>query len=266
MSPSAPKDPFQYTKTEATAQQEETRRLVRAMMTLTGQSASGLAKTAGLTPSTLNRFMHRPVRHNLSQSTLVGLLTTTAQSLAQQDWTAFDGLDAQALKSLTPALSHFRKGIVDHDSDLDALINQVTSSAALTQTVSPTDSPDVAVVKVTSQEINILAKAVSSAPFKTSRPPFLADDEFGFALVMPDQSMAPRYEPEDLLYVSPARTLDKTAQDVVIERAHGGFLVGFLAAVTSGHVALSLLQPKMTEFLPRDAVRGIYPVVGVRRA
>ena len=260
-----PSNPFRHVETGITAQQEESRRLVRAMMTLTGQSASGLAKSAGLTPSTLNRFMHRPVRHNLSQSTLVGLLTTTLQKIVPHPLETLDGLDTQALKCLTPALSLYRNAVIEQDHELAQIVSRLIGSSITPERETDQKATDLPVVLVTTQGIDIRRQVTDVVPFKTDRPPFLNSDALGFAIVMPDHSMAPRYGPDDLLYVSPSRTLEQPTQDVVIERKAGGFLIGYLAAVTKGHVALSMLQPKMTEFLPRDAVSGIYPIVGVRR-
>ena len=107
---------------DLTAHQRETRQLVRAMMSLTQQSASGLALSAGLTPSTVNRFMHKPVRHTLSQRTMLALLTETflhLKVLPRENW------DYGALADLIPALAVYEQGILELAPDIDAVLKQV---------------------------------------------------------------------------------------------------------------------------------------------
>lgn len=54
-------------------QQEAIRVLIRHMMDKTELDASGLARAAGVAPSTLSRFLYQPVKHLLTARTLAKL-------------------------------------------------------------------------------------------------------------------------------------------------------------------------------------------------
>jgi plasmid maintenance system antidote protein VapI len=54
-------------------QQAAIRDLVRRMMESTGLDPTGLAKAAGIAPSTLTRFLNQPVKHLLTARTLAKL-------------------------------------------------------------------------------------------------------------------------------------------------------------------------------------------------
>jgi DNA-binding Xre family transcriptional regulator len=64
------------------------RDLIRQMMDHSGLDATNLARAAGLTPSTVTRFMNRPVKHALSARTLERLRSASALSprLEQPDY------------------------------------------------------------------------------------------------------------------------------------------------------------------------------------
>src|ERR1700742_5025529 len=109
---------------DVTAHQEQTRRLVRAMMKLTGMSASGLARSAGLTPSTVNRFMHRPVRHTLSQRTMLALMTQTFLQLKNQDGAL---RNKEAFAELKPAVAAYEDGILAVAPEVQPLLEAAKS-------------------------------------------------------------------------------------------------------------------------------------------
>src|ERR1035441_4845347 len=54
-------------------QQAAVRDLIRRMMDETGLDATGLARAAGIAPSTLSRFLYQPVKHLLTARTLAKL-------------------------------------------------------------------------------------------------------------------------------------------------------------------------------------------------
>jgi hypothetical protein len=54
-------------------QQAAVRDLIRRMMDKTGLDATGLARLAGIAPSTLSRFLYQPVKHLLTARTLAKL-------------------------------------------------------------------------------------------------------------------------------------------------------------------------------------------------
>lgn len=249
---------------DVSAHQEQTRRLVRAMMTLTGRTASGLAKAAGLTPSTVNRFMHRPVRHTLSQRTMLALMTETFVALKRHPTPAFD---RAALHELAPAIAVYERGILEHAPEVQPALAQAKSAiaAAKPQPSPGTASSDLAVVLAATRSVNVQAGDLTAAPLKTSRPPFLDTDPRAFAILMPDGSMMPRFDAGDMLYVSPARSLDGDKVDVVVEQSEGGFLVGALSSASNDTIRLSTLSPRARIALERRKLRGVYRIVGVQR-
>lgn len=259
------------------AHQAQTRRLVRAMMALTGRTASGLARAAGLTPSTVNRFMHRPVRHTLSQRTMLALMTETFVAIARA---APQPLDRAALAAIAPAIAVYEGGIRERAPEAaPALARARSALGSGGERRSGTDAPpapgqtdlaqaDLAVVLATTRGVDVQAGDMARAPLRTRRPPFLESDPLAFALLMPDETMTPRFDAGDMLYVSPARGLDaaKGARiDVVLERAGGGFAVGVLVGRSGGTVRLATLSPRTRETHARGKIRGVYRIVGVQR-
>jgi lambda repressor-like predicted transcriptional regulator len=247
------------------AQQAQTRGLIAAMLALTGLSASALAREAGLTPSTLNRFMHQPVRHTLSQRTLLALMIATFRRMKARGIAA---LDAAALASLAPALPVFERAILEQAPDAERVLKEIklrTGSGLGTlprQQAEP--AHDLAVVTAATLGIDVAAKNFEKAPLTTQRPPFLADDEHAFAFLLTDASMSPRYDAGDMLYVSPAREIAEAA-DVVVERKVGGFILGRLAQSADTSVRILKLNPHSDLEIARDDIRGLYRVVGVQR-
>ena len=209
---------------DSTAHQEQTRRLVGAMLKLTGHSATGLARSAGLTPSTLNRFMHRRVSHTLSQRTMLALMTETFLTIKDRPR---QSLDAAALAELAPAVAVYERGILERAPDARTVLATFTTGTAAPAAVS-----DLPVLTTAASDINVAAGDFAQAQMKTQRPSFVGGDPRAFALLMPDASMAPRFDAGDMLYVSPARALDGANVDVVIERTSGGFAVASLTGVS----------------------------------
>ena len=255
------------TEEALTAHQRETRKLVRGMMALTGQSASGLATAAGLTPSTVNRFMHKPVRHTLSQRTMLALMTETflhLKDLPREEW------DSRALGDLIPALAVYEQGILELAPDVDSVLKNVRAAGGAplglsTYAPEPGPAPNLPVVLVSSQEVDVTEGNFDAAPMRTQRPPFLWSDPHAFAILMPDDTLMPRYDAGDMLYVSPAYTLDGPKVDVVIARSGGGFVIGELIAVTANSVAIGTLYPLANEFFDRTALKGVHRIVGLQR-
>ena len=240
--------------------QDETRRLVRAMMTLTGLTASGLARASGLTPSTLNRFMHKDVGHTLSQRTMLALLAETFTLLRGR---AVVTLDPAALADLAPAVPVYERGILELAPEARALLTDIKNQAAAAG-ISRPSLAELPVVMATSQGIDVVHGDFARAPLRTARPPFLAGDPLGFALLMPDRAMNPRYDAGDMLYISPSRTADGDAMDVVIDKGNG-FVIGTLAGQTATQVRVNVLTPRAKLTFDRGKIRGVYPIVGLQR-
>mgnify|MGYP006438757719 FL=1 len=100
---------------------------------------------------------------------------------------------------------------------------------------------------------------------RTQRPPFLWSDPLAFAILMPDDTLMPRYDAGDMLYVSPAQSLDGPKVDVVLARSGGGFIVAQLVAVTAHSIAIGTLYPIANEFYDRSKMSGAYRIVGTQR-
>ena len=229
------------------------------MMKLTGHSATGLARAAGLTPSTINRFMHRRVSHTLSQNTMLALMTETLIAIKDKPRQA---LDAQALAEIAPAVAVYERGILQRAPDVQTTL---TAAKSLHTNAVPSAAHDLPVLTTVSTAVNAATGEFRHAPFTTPRPAFLESDLHAFALLMPDASMSPRFDAGDMLYVSPARGLDGKWVDVALEHAAGGFTIGMLGALNSGTARLTTLSPRARHSFERTKLRGIYRIIGVQR-
>ena len=256
---------------DGSAHQEQTRRLVGAMMTLTGLSATGLARAAGLTPSTINRFLHKPVRHTLSQRTMLALMTETFQAIKDRPQ---QSLDVQALAALGPAVAVYERGILELAPEVKSALAEAKSISDRATAVSGTPgllrsgdriSADLPVLMNSTPGVNVQSGDFAQAPLKTQRPPFLEGDSRAFAFLMPDDSMAPRFDAGDMLYVSPARNVGGDKIDAVLEWVGGGFLIGTIVGLTAESVRISILSPRNRESHARNKFRGLYRIVGVQR-
>ncbi|MBL8628949.1 MAG: hypothetical protein JNM81_04935, partial [Rhodospirillaceae bacterium] len=208
------------------AQQAHTRTLINAMMALTGLSSSALARDAGLTPSTLNRFMHQPVRHTLSQRTLLALMVATFRHMKARGIAA---LDAAALTTLAPTLPSFERAILEQAPDAERVLKEIKlrTGAGLATMAARADNRteavrDLPVVTAGTLGVDVAALNFEKAPLHTQRPPFLADDAHAFAFLMTDAAMSPRYDSGDMLYVSPARDVSGENVDVIVDRKTNG--------------------------------------------
>jgi hypothetical protein len=248
---------------DLSSHQDETRRLVRAMMTLTGLTASGLARAAGLTPSTLNRFMSKDVAHVLSQRTMLAVLTQTLRVIKDRP---VEALDAVAMTALLPAITHYDSAIRERAPEVTGILAALKSQASPVRAPAPEPqaAPDLPVIMVGSQGIDVARGDFARAPLRTQRPPFLAADPQAFAILMPDQSMAPRFDAGDMLYASPARALGPETRDVVIDRGNG-FTVATLIGHSPGTVRIATLAPRTRTTLERAKLKGVYPIVGLQR-
>jgi putative intracellular protease/amidase len=245
------------TGAEFAAHQDETRRLVRAMMRLTGLSASALARAAGLTASTLNRFMHREVRHTLSQRTMVALMIVTFDHLKSRQVTAFD---RGALDVLAPAIAVFERALVGHDAENASIIAAVRGKAPRDNQAAGTG--DIAVLTAGATGIDPASGNFSAALLRTLRPPFLSGDARAFAVLMPDASMSPRFEAGDLLYVSPLRAIDEAGADLIAFDRGGRFVIGRRAL--SGDAIVPFSDARNRGIPAADAA-AIFRIVGSHR-
>ncbi|MDX2142901.1 MAG: hypothetical protein SFV19_06080 [Rhodospirillaceae bacterium] len=242
------------------AQQDDIRALVRAMTALTGLSASALATQAGLTPSTLNRFLHGEVRHTLSQRTLLALMTATFTALDRRPVAA---LDTTALQRLLSAVPVFERAIIERAPEAARTLKEMrlkAGSAPLPAAARAPEARDLPVLSAASRNVEIAAGRFDAAPMMTQRPPFLADDDRAFAFLVTDATLAPRYDAGDLLYAATTQNV-APGMDAVIERKSGGFLVGRLTETAEFVLPLA---PGSGAIAKAD-IKGLYRIVGVQR-
>jgi len=126
-------------------------------------------------------------------------------------------------------------------------------------------TPNLPVLLASSQDINVAEGNFDSAPMLTQRPPFLWNDPHAFAILMPDDRLMPRYDVGDMLYVSPAQSLDSQKIDVTLARTGGGFLIGTLIAITDQSIIIGSLYPMINELYERSQINGVYRIVGLQR-
>jgi len=243
------------------AHQAQTRRLVDAMMRLTGRSATALALSAGLTPSTLNRFMHRPVRHTLSQRTMLALMTQTFISLKDKPRPA---LDSAALAELAPAIPVYERGILEIAPEAQTALMEAKAASGISPR-SASGAADLPVLLASNRMVNVETGDFTQAPLKTDRPPFLENDPRAFALLMPDDTMMPRFDAGDMLYVSPARDLAGDKVDVVVQRRDIGFIVASIVGLSIDALRVATLSPRARQTYERSRIAGAWRIVGVQR-
>ncbi len=192
---------------------------------------------------------------------MLALMTKTFLAIKGK---APQALDAGALADLAPAIAIYERGILEVAPDVMATLAEA-KSAGQPKAAASSNGTDLPVVMAGTRGVNVQAGDFAQAPLKTQRPPFLSGDAQAFAILMPDESMMPRFDAGDMLYVSPARALDGLKTDVVLERADGGFAVRSLTAATDDSVRVVTLSPREKETHDRAKLRGVYKIVGVQR-
>lgn len=150
---------------------------------------------------------------------------------------------------------------------MKAIIDETRSVAGVSErgTAPAPVQPELPALLASTQNVSVRDADFAHAPLRTQRPPFLESDPRAFALLMPDATMMPRFDAGDMLYVSPARSVEGERIDVAIERPGGGFIVGGQAGLTGDAVRISSLSPRARQSFSRDKIRGIYRIVGVQR-
>jgi len=211
--------------------------------------------------------MLQPVRHTLSQRTLMALMVTTFRQMKARGIAA---LDANALAVLAPVLPSFERAILEHAPDAERVLKEIklrTGSGLATQprVERIVEARDLPVLTASTLGIDVAGLNFEKAPLTTQRPPFLADDKHAFAFLMTDASMSPRYDAGDMLYISPARDVSGDGLDVAVERKDKGFVIGRLVKTTETTIVLLKLQTQESFDIPRNEIRGLYRIVGVQR-
>jgi phage repressor protein C with HTH and peptisase S24 domain len=228
----------------ALAEEQQTQRyFINAMMESTGWSASYLAKNAGLAHTTVSRFLSgTDATHCLSTRTLSKLENAAFSELSRRhgaefrDWPA----DMAFLKHVNPdMLSNKRRRLAQALAADDAPAGQGrrggAGEAADTRPRRRTGAseaqfahaPDIAALP-RNFPVRGIALGGEGGEFTFNggeidivrRPLALIGVDNAFAVYVAGDSMAPRFEPGELLFVHPGRP-PQPGDDVLVE-SHGG--------------------------------------------
>jgi len=138
------------------------------------------------------------------------------------------------------------------------------------------DRVDVPVASRMTKDVKVLGVAIggSEGDFlingevvdRVRRPPALVDVKDAFALYLAGDSMAPRYEPGDLIYLNPARA-PRPGDDVVIELlperdgdGHPAYVKRLLRRSPTA-VKVAQFNPQKEIEIPTKRIRAIYRVM-----
>lgn len=279
--------------------QAAARDAVRTMMHVTGWSASRLAVKAGLAASTLNRFMHKDVKHVLKFSTMSMLLITALARLNQRLVTD-ETTNLADVEAVIPMISQFGIDIeaeadrllrTKADDDfwrLDAVKNAMMSlsgdlprqpvrydlgrSMPPNQSADQNKSPGVPTAAAKrGYDLPVLgaAKGGDNAFFfdngevheHVRRPPNLEGVDNGFAIYMVGDSMEPRYFAGEFLFVNPNRPATRNCF-VVVEIIDGQGLVKQFIRHDAEHLHLRQFSPEKDIKIDNGRVKSVQRIVG----
>jgi phage repressor protein C with HTH and peptisase S24 domain len=197
--------------------QAGTKALVERALELTGWTPTEFARFAGLTPSTLTRFLYQPVKHTLSQRTVGKLLSALPSDEVRQE-----ALEAGRAAGANPSIAFFTKKDWDRETHVVPTRGEVATQASppipivttnydaqltaalVDRTVMPRDVP----------VMGTAAGSLSDGAFEMNdgepvdfvrRGPGIAHAKMVYALYVEGDSMAPWRRPGGLAYVDPAR-------------------------------------------------------------
>lgn len=95
-------------------------------------------------------------------------------------------------------------------------------------------------------------------------PPYLLEIKSGFGVFMHDETMAPRYEPGDLLYIDPTKP-PAPGCDILIEDNDGRLKMRRLKSrKENGDLTLVKFNPPGQETLPASRIKHVRRIVGSR--
>ncbi|MFQ5534686.1 MAG: helix-turn-helix transcriptional regulator [Sphingomonadales bacterium] len=270
--------------------QTGTRETVRIMMHVTRWSASKLAVKSGLAASTLNRFMHKDVKHTLKFSTLTRLLITTLARLNERLRT--EQVVSQAdIEAVIPLIGQFG---IDLEKEADELArsadpdsfwrldeiskavsaltgtpgNQPSTSRETGRSEPPpiagcsfSDVKDLPVLGAAKGGNNSLFFDNGTVHEHIHRPPGLGGVENAFAVYMVGDSMEPRYFAGEYLYVNPNRPPARNCF-VVVELVDGQGLVKQFVRRDDATLHLRQFNPEKLLQFDNDQVKSVYYIVG----
>ncbi len=273
----------------ALAEEQETQRdFINAMMESTGWSASYLAKNAGLAHTTVSRFLSgTDATHCLSTRTLSKLENAAFSELSRRHGADFRAWpeDMAFLKHVNPdMLSNKRRRLAQAlAADDDASATQTGrggGEAAERRSRGRTGvseaqfahAPDIAALPK-NFPVRGIALGGEGGEFTYNggeidivrRPLALVGVDNAFAVYVAGDSMAPRFEPGELLFVHPGRP-PQPGDDVLVE-LHGGdgepgaCYLKRLVRRAGGKVVLGQFNPAREIRIDAAKVRAIHKVL-----
>jgi SOS-response transcriptional repressor LexA len=195
--------------------QAGTKALVERALELTGWTPTEFARFAGLTPSTLTRFLYQPVKHTLSQRTVGKLLAALPSDQVRQD-----ALDAGRDAGAGPAIAFLTKMEFENPKRLTPLHGAPPggfAEASAQPTLFTTNYDAVVDRHAMLRDVPVLGTAAGSlgdGSFEMNdgepvdfvrRGPGITHAKMVYALYVEGDSMAPWRRPGGLAYVDPAR-------------------------------------------------------------
>ncbi|HEY4254602.1 MAG TPA: S24 family peptidase [Roseomonas sp.] len=168
-------------------QQKAVRELVQRMLAETGLTLTELARRAGVSSTTLTRFMNKDVKHTLSMSTLGKL--SVASGVGVPMGISLPGA-AVAAPRPAEALVVPRRGEMAQDLPVYGTAQGANGEGAF-------------IINMGGQVDRI------------RRPPGLAANRDAFAIYVEGDSMEPRFEPGEVVVVDPNRPV-RPGDDVVL--------------------------------------------------
>ena len=276
------------TPVEDAGARDVARQLVRAMMQVTGWTASRLAVEAGLAASTLNRFMNHDVKHTLKFTTLSRLLLTSLARLNQRI-EIDNSLTDSEIEAVLPLMERFDIDLemvagrfaADHPSDkfwrIDTLRNKIRSLTGAdaddgnaVDDLPPDDGNgrppgpygfDLPVLGAAKGGEDALFFDNGTVHEHIRRPPNLEGVDNGFAVYMVGDSMEPRYFAGEFLYANPNRPPVRNCF-VIVELADGQGLVKQFIKFDDAALHLHQFNPAKDLEIGKNRVRSVHRIVG----
>ena len=192
--------------------------------------------------------MTQPPIHPLHEKIRQHIETTPG--LSQKGLAEHMGLNPAAVNRMLYGRRHIK---VHEVPVIEAYLNQALSAAAPVRAASATQTPVYAFSDGTLDQTRIIDWV--------DTPPALQGVEAGFAVYMPDASMAPRYFAGELMYLHPGRPMTPE-RDCLLEMTDGTCVTGRCTRLTDENVSLARYNPPREDTYPRRHIRAVFIVIG----
>lgn len=237
-----------------------TRAFVHKTLERTGLTATELARRAGLAPSTLNRFLNsEDVKHTLSARTLMRIAAVAELSgESSGDGAATRRREEREIEQI---VENLLGDTVEGDGDSTAGREFTRRREGLTRFPRPPVGPrDVPVLGVAVGGADGLFDMNGAAIDQAERPHTLQGVRDGYAVYMIGDSMEPKYEAGQILYVHPNRP-PRVMDYVVVEFTDGRALVKRLLRRDDQRLVLRQYNPARDLEFDITTVKQVHKIV-----